>query len=173
MKCLRCHGTGEDPGKAGVQGPVSQAILDALDQAPRLGAVPKLRTAGFWTTEERANPGVDYATQILKAEAWLNVHPPKKDFAKFMHNWLGSAERMNGHVPAVAKKAPPPPTPIERYVETALSPEEEAEIAEARRRTRAQLAGGAAQLVNGLVQGMTVPTGKPVRPPAEGSEDDW
>jgi hypothetical protein len=71
-------------------------ILKALDQARLLGAVPRLRTMIFWRATIRAtnNGQVDYAKEILKAEAWLTANPtraPRKDLARFLSNWLERA----------------------------------------------------------------------------------
>lgn len=72
------------------------SIVEALDRAPTLGAVERLRDPAWWQAEVRANPGVDYAAEVLKAEAWLRSNPgraPKSHHARFMHTWLSRAER--------------------------------------------------------------------------------
>ncbi len=74
-------------------------ILKALDQSRLLGAVPRLRTMIFWRATIRAtnNGHVDYAHEVLKAEAWLTANPtraPRKDLARFLSNWLA---RAGGH----------------------------------------------------------------------------
>lgn len=73
--------------------PVS--ITLALDRAPHLGDTKALRTPGWWQAEIRANPGVNMATEILKAEAWITAHPEKhyRKLSNFLHNWLGRADR--------------------------------------------------------------------------------
>ena len=84
-----------------VQFQVPVSVSAALDRAPTLGAVPRLRLPDYWQAEVRANPGVAYADEILKAEAWLKANParaPRKDFPRFLHTWLGRAERNgDGH----------------------------------------------------------------------------
>ena len=47
-------------------------------------------------TELRANPGVNLAAEVLKAEAWLTTNPkraPKSDVPRFLHSWLSRADR--------------------------------------------------------------------------------
>ena len=70
-------------------------ISNALDRAAKLGAVATLRTMPFWRANIRATNGhVQYADEILKAEAWLTANPtraPRKDLARFLHNWLARA----------------------------------------------------------------------------------
>ena len=70
-------------------------ISSALDKAVKLGAVPTLRGMPFWRANIRATNGhVQYADEILKAEAWLTANPtraPRKDLARFLHNWLSRA----------------------------------------------------------------------------------
>lgn len=71
-------------------------IEEALKRSPRLGAVPRLLTPDFWQAQVRANAGVNFGEEILKAEAWLAANPtraPKKDLARFLHTWLSRAER--------------------------------------------------------------------------------
>jgi hypothetical protein len=71
-------------------------IQEALRRAPILGAVSRLQTPTFWQAQVRANAGVNFGEEILKAEAWLATNPtrgPKKDLARFLHNWLARAER--------------------------------------------------------------------------------
>jgi len=39
---------------------------------------------------------VDYAHEILKAEAWMVANPgkaPRKNLARFLASWIGRAER--------------------------------------------------------------------------------
>ena len=70
-------------------------VTSALDRAPRLGAVSRLRLPEWWQAELRANPGVDLATEVLKAEAYLVAHPERhyRHLDRFLHRWLGHAER--------------------------------------------------------------------------------
>lgn len=84
-----------DPPPA-VEFSIPKSILDALDQSSHLRTIPALRNPIFWRAEVRANEGVDFGREVLKAEAWLVSHPNqahKQDWAKFMHGWLGRAER--------------------------------------------------------------------------------
>jgi len=74
---------------------IPPSILTALDQTVQLGQVPRLRTIGYWQANIRATNGhVEYAQEILKAEAWLMANPsraPRKDLARFLNNWLSRA----------------------------------------------------------------------------------
>lgn len=74
---------------------VNDEIQGALHQAPTLGAVSRLWTVEFWRAEIRANGELDMPAEILKAEAWLtaNRRAPRKDLARFLHNWLARADR--------------------------------------------------------------------------------
>jgi len=75
---------------------VPLTVQDAMRKCPRLATEARLHEGAFWQAEVRANPGVDFAREILRAEAWMVANPqkaPKKDFARFLHNWLGRAER--------------------------------------------------------------------------------
>jgi hypothetical protein len=83
------------PGQEPVEFKVNDEIKTALRQAPRLGAIPRLWSADFWRAQVRANIGVDFAPEILKAEAWMAANPhkaPRKDLARFLHNWLARAD---------------------------------------------------------------------------------
>lgn len=84
------------PTNGHVQFHTPDVILKALTRAPKLGAVLKLATPEFWQAELRANPGVDYPAEILKAEAYLTSHPERhyKKLAGFLHNWLARADRL-------------------------------------------------------------------------------
>ena len=74
---------------------IPHEVTQALDKAPILGGVPRLREALWWQAEVRANPGVVFAHEVLKAEAYLVSNPkrPRKDLARYLHNWLGRADR--------------------------------------------------------------------------------
>ncbi len=74
---------------------IPTGIQHALERAPRLGAVPKIRTAPFWQAQLRANPGVNFVNELLRAEAYLSAHPEKhyRRLEGFLHNWLGRADR--------------------------------------------------------------------------------
>jgi len=75
---------------------INETILAALDRAPQLGAVKRLRTPQFWQAQFRANPGVDWSAEIFKAEAYLVAHPERhyKRLEGFFHSWLGRADRV-------------------------------------------------------------------------------
>lgn len=84
------------PTNGSVQFRTPVPILEALRRAPKLGAVVKLATPDYWQAELRANPGVDYPAEVLKAEAWLTSHPERhyKKLPAFLHNWLARADRL-------------------------------------------------------------------------------
>jgi hypothetical protein len=72
--------------------PIPPSIVSALGRAPTLGAVPRLNEPKFWQATIRATQArVEYAAELLKAEAWLMANPtraPRKDLARFVHNWM-------------------------------------------------------------------------------------
>lgn len=70
-------------------------IAAALDRCPKLGEVSVIRQPSYWQAEIRANPGVQFAGELLKAEAYLKAHPEKhyKKLGGFLHGWLGRADR--------------------------------------------------------------------------------
>lgn len=75
---------------------IPASVETALGKSRILGSAVRLKTAEFWQAEVRANPGVNFAAEILKAEAWMAANPeraPRKNFARFLHTWLGRAER--------------------------------------------------------------------------------
>jgi len=55
-----------------------------------------------------AYPNIDIDYQLLKAKAWLisNPNKAKKDFSKFVNNWLSRAMEMPGQT--VSRPTPPP-----------------------------------------------------------------
>lgn len=72
---------------------IPPAVVKALERAPRLG--PFLHDAAWWLSEMRANPTVDHAAELLKAEAWCRSNPeraPKKRPRAFLHRWFERAE---------------------------------------------------------------------------------
>lgn len=78
---------------------IPTSISEALGRCTRMGAVSALSTPGFWRAEVRANEGVDFGAEILKAEAWLVANlarAPRKDLGRFLHNWLARAQREDG-----------------------------------------------------------------------------
>jgi len=79
-----------------VQFEIPNSIRTALSKSPILGKAITLQRPGFWQAEVRANPGVDFAAEVLKAEAWIAANPgraPRRDHGRFLHNWLARAER--------------------------------------------------------------------------------
>lgn len=75
---------------------IPSSITDALNRAPALGKAPRLRDPAWWQAQIRANPGVDLAAELLKAEAWMRSNPsraPKSEPARFLHSWLRRADR--------------------------------------------------------------------------------
>jgi hypothetical protein len=70
-------------------------VSEALGRSPKLGAVARLRLPAWWQAVLRANPGVDLAAEVLKAEAYLVAHPERhyKRLDRFLHGWLGRADR--------------------------------------------------------------------------------
>lgn len=75
---------------------IPNRIQEALKRSPLLGQTPRLQTPAFWQAQVRANSGVNFGEEILKAEAWLAANPgraPRKDLSRFLHNWLSRAER--------------------------------------------------------------------------------
>lgn len=76
---------------------IPASVQQALSRAPILGAVKRLQEPAWWQAQVRANGrrGIDFAAELLKAEAWLTTNPrraPKHDHARFLHSWLGRAE---------------------------------------------------------------------------------
>lgn len=79
---------------------IPESVQQALGRAPILGAVKRLQEPAWWQAQVRANGrrGIDFAAELLKAEAWLTTNPrraPKHDHARFLHTWLGRAEGPN------------------------------------------------------------------------------
>lgn len=75
--------------------PIPESIQAALVQTRLLNATKRLWEPAYWQSHIRATNGsVEYAQEILKAEAWLTANPsraPKKDLARFLGNWLTRA----------------------------------------------------------------------------------
>jgi hypothetical protein len=85
-----------DPAPKDVTFHTPASVVKALGRAPILGQVQRLRDPSWWQAELRANPSVDLAVQVLRAEAWIKSNPqrsPKKDYAGFMHNWFARETR--------------------------------------------------------------------------------
>jgi hypothetical protein len=74
---------------------IPESIQRALQATTILNAVVKLHSVEFWKANIRATNGhIEYAQELLKAEAWLASNPtraPRKDLARFVHNWLTRA----------------------------------------------------------------------------------
>jgi hypothetical protein len=96
MICSHCNGSGQEPGTNGTAPQVPRSIKVALLQCRTLGKVPRLNLPAFWTAEYLAAPDVVHDQQLYIAEAWLIANPtraPKKDLARFVHNWMQNAQR--------------------------------------------------------------------------------
>lgn len=72
---------------------VPESIIEALKKCRILGEVPKLRTPAFWQAMIRAHKGIDYAAEILDAEAYLATHPGYTKYAQFLGASLARAAR--------------------------------------------------------------------------------
>lgn len=57
----------------------------------------------------RSFPDVDIKSEIAWSHAWLLVHPKKKNNARFITNWLGSAQRRISQGRPVRPPSVPPP----------------------------------------------------------------
>ena len=79
-----------------IQFEIPPSIQHALSRAPILGAVPRLQHPVWWQAQVRAHGrrGVDFAAELLNAEAWLTSNPtraPRKDHPGFLHRWFKRA----------------------------------------------------------------------------------
>lgn len=86
------EGTGHEPSTNGFQIPPS--VARALAKAPRLGGDTRINSPVYWQAEVRANNGLDFATEVLKAEAWMTANPrkaPRRELPRFLHTWLSRA----------------------------------------------------------------------------------
>lgn len=75
---------------------IPESIEQALRKSRILGQASALWNPLYWQAEVRANPGVNFAAEILKAEAWMISNPdraPRKNFGRFLHTWLSKSER--------------------------------------------------------------------------------
>lgn len=86
--------TKETTTPASIEFIVNDEILHALSQCRLLGAVPRLKTPAFWQAMIRAYRKIDYAAEVLKAEAWLAANPgrPKTDLPRYLANWFKNAD---------------------------------------------------------------------------------
>lgn len=81
------------PPPPGVVFQVPESIRTALGKCEFLGK-RLLWSPAQWRSEIRAFPGVDYAKEVLEAEAWCQTNVerrPKKRVGQFMHRWLRRA----------------------------------------------------------------------------------
>ena len=72
---------------------IPDSIRAALAKCPTLAQTPKLLDPAWWQAEVRANNerGVNYAAEVLKAQAWIASNPtkaPRKNLPRFLHNWF-------------------------------------------------------------------------------------
>lgn len=73
---------------------IAASILEALNDCPSFRETARLRLPAYWQAEIRA-VDVDFPTELRKAQAWLAANParaPRKDMARFLHNWFSRAE---------------------------------------------------------------------------------
>ena len=86
------------PTPSSIQFRINAAILSALDRSVHLGKVPKLRDPAWWQAQVRAVGHVDFAQELLKAEAYLVTKGPQlyRDKARFVHNWFARVPRPEG-----------------------------------------------------------------------------
>jgi len=80
-----------------IQFQIPTSVEQALSRSPILGAIPRLRDPKWWQAQVRSNGrrGVDFAAELLDAEAWLTTNPdraPRKDHAGFLHRWFKRAD---------------------------------------------------------------------------------
>jgi hypothetical protein len=74
---------------------IPSSVAGALAKAPRLGSTARIVTARFWQAEIRAHNGIDFAGEVLNAEAWIEANPkkaPRSDLAGFLHRWFKKAK---------------------------------------------------------------------------------
>lgn len=74
---------------------IPNSVAAALSRAPRLGGDRRITSAAYWLAEVRANQGVDFTAEVLKAEAWMTANPKRaarSDLPRFLHNWLAKAK---------------------------------------------------------------------------------
>lgn len=73
---------------------IPESIRTALTRTPRLATALPLQTARFWQAQVRARPSVNFAQELLKAEAWLEANPtkrPKSNLPAFLQRWFARA----------------------------------------------------------------------------------
>lgn len=78
------------PPRSSVVFQVPDSIRTALSKCEFLSS-RLLWTPEQWRAVIRATPGVDYAKQLLEAEAWCQTNPdrrPKKRIGQFMSRWF-------------------------------------------------------------------------------------
>ena len=69
---------------------IPASVEEALNKLAVLGQVRRLRDPAWWQSHVRAYGQVDFAKELLKAEAWVVTKGPARyrDKARFMHNWI-------------------------------------------------------------------------------------
>lgn len=73
---------------------IPESIRTALSKCPAFASVLRLQTPGFWQTQIRAHAGVDFARELLEAQAWITANPsraPKSNVPAFLHRWFRKA----------------------------------------------------------------------------------
>jgi hypothetical protein len=94
---MREQGTRRVPSAPSTNGPIFHippSVAAALAKAPRLGGDARINTDSFWQAEVRANNGLNFAAEVLKAEAWMIANPtkaPRRELPRFLHTWLARA----------------------------------------------------------------------------------
>jgi len=77
---------------------IPESITKALGRSPRLHSITRLHLPSYWQSQIRARPGVDFAAELLKAEAWCTANPtkaPRSDVPAFLSRWFAkAAERL-------------------------------------------------------------------------------
>jgi hypothetical protein len=88
-------GSAPAPSPGGITFQIPTAVQAALAKCIRLGSAPRLRDPAWWQAHVRARPELDFARELLSAEAWIASNParaPRKDYARFFHAWLRRAD---------------------------------------------------------------------------------
>jgi hypothetical protein len=87
-----------DPSAARIQFDIPNSISAALAKAPTFSALPRLHDPAFWQSQLRAygRSGIDFPSEILKAEAWLATHPARRPhhatgLVRFLGSWFSRA----------------------------------------------------------------------------------
>jgi hypothetical protein len=78
---------------------IPDSIRTALAKCPSFASVPKLSDPRYWQAQIRANGSVDFARELVKAQAWVTANPqraPRKDVPGFLNRWFGKAGEGQG-----------------------------------------------------------------------------